>query len=119
MAKETLIEWKNEEEGKIVKVTRDKKKGNRWLEVDLISGAKTALEKLVEDSPMKAAFKWALKYVPKDFHLEDVINTEVSETGLRIEESNGDFYFIEMPQDEAKKFVDVINSSTNLMQGID
>ncbi|MHA1793181.1 MAG: hypothetical protein ACTSVI_11090 [Promethearchaeota archaeon] len=120
MAKETLIEWKDEENGRIVKITKDKK-GRRWLEVDLLGNMKSKLESLVEDSPLKGAFKWAMRYVPKDFHLDDIIKTEIATNpdGLRIEESNGDFYLIEMPKEEAEKFIDVIDSSTDLMAGID
>ncbi|MHA1372008.1 MAG: hypothetical protein ACTSRA_20095 [Promethearchaeota archaeon] len=118
MPKEVLIEYKNEEEGKIIKITKDKK-GRRYLEVDLMGPIKSKLEALVEDSPLKKALKFAVKYVPQDFHLDDIIKSEVVDEGLRIEENNGHFYIIEMPEDKAKEFVDIIDSTTDLMAGID
>ncbi|MHA1682605.1 MAG: hypothetical protein ACTSUE_16830 [Promethearchaeota archaeon] len=116
--KTSLIEWKDESAGRVVKVTKDSK-GRRWIEVDLLGAMKSKLESLVEDSPLKKAFKWALKWVPKDFHVDDIIKSEATDEGLRIEETVGDFYIIEMPREQAEKFVEVINSSTDLMAGID
>ncbi|MFX0101361.1 MAG: hypothetical protein ACFFCS_17435 [Candidatus Hodarchaeota archaeon] len=117
MPKDILIEYTSED-GKIVKITKDKK-GRRWLEIDMAKGIKSKLESLVEDSAIKGAFKWAMKYFDRDFHLDDVIKSEAIETGLRIEENNGDFYVIEMPKEEAQKFLDVIESSHDFFAGID
>ncbi len=112
--KQTLIEYSDKDSGKIIKVTKDDK-GKRYLEVDFASGIKSRLEGLVEDSAMKGALKWALKYVPRDYHLDEDIKVSVVKEGLRIEEPNEDFYFIEMPQEEAKKVLDVIDQSTTLL----
>nr|MDO8118152.1 hypothetical protein [Candidatus Sigynarchaeota archaeon] len=91
------------------------------LEVDFAGGAKAALEKLVEDSPLKGALKFAMKMVPTDYHLDDIVKAEAvsSPDGIRIEERNGDFYVVEMPKAEAEKFVKMIDQTTDLMAGID
>lgn len=117
MPKDTLIEY-TDDDGKIIKITKDKK-GRRWLEIDIAKGIKSKLESLVEDSAVKGAFSWAMKYFDRDFHLEDVVKSEVVDNGLRIEETNGDFYTIEMPKDEAQKFLDVIESSHDFFAGIE
>ncbi len=118
--KSTLLEYKNENLGQIVKITKDEK-GRRYLEVDFASGAKAALEKLVEDSPLKGALKFAMKMVPTDYHLDEVVKVEAvsSPDGIRLEEKNGDFYIVEMPKPEAERFVKMIDQSTDLMAGID
>nr|MDO8115372.1 hypothetical protein [Candidatus Sigynarchaeota archaeon] len=112
--KQILIEYSDKESGKIIKVTKDEK-GKRYLEVDFAGGIKSKLEDMVEDSAMKGALKWALKYVPRDYHLDEDIKVSVVKEGLRVEEPNEDFYFVEMPQEDAKKFLDVIDQSTVLL----
>jgi len=111
--KQILIEYKDEEAGHIIKVTKDAA-GKRYLETDFDGGIKSALENLIEDSALKNSLKWALKYVPRDYHLDTMVVSVVDE-GLRLEEENGDFYFVEMPVEQATQFKEIIDQSTDLL----
>lgn len=103
----------------MIKITKDKK-GRRWLEEDLIGAVKNKLESLLEDTPLKHLAKsLGSNLVPRDYHLDDVVKSEALDSGLRIEENNGDFYLISMPKEKAQEFVACIESSTDLMAGID
>ncbi|MBD3187978.1 hypothetical protein GF325_14170 [Candidatus Bathyarchaeota archaeon] len=118
MARKTLIEYTDKDAGKVIKLTKDKK-GRRRIEVDMLGAVKSKLEAAVEEGPLKKAFSWAIKDTFKDYHVDEIVNSVATAEGLRIEESNGDFYVIEMPEAEAHKFIEVINSSTDLLAGVD
>jgi hypothetical protein len=115
--KKSLIEYNNKETGQVVKITKDEK-GALYLEVDFHAGVRAKLESAVEDTKLKGALKFLAKHVPRDFHLDDVKEVTVQKEGLRVEEMNGDFNFVDLPAEEAKKFVDAIEKNTNLMEGI-
>jgi hypothetical protein len=61
--------------------------------------------------------KFLAKHVPRDFHLKDVKEVVAQKEGLRVEELNGDFNFVDLPPQEATKFVDVIEKNTDLLDG--
>ncbi|HME50760.1 MAG TPA: hypothetical protein VKM55_00955 [Candidatus Lokiarchaeia archaeon] len=111
--KQILIEYDDEEAGHRIFISKDAE-GKRDLETDFMGGIKSKLEDMIEDGVLKNSLKWALKYVPRDYHLENM-KVSIVDEGLRLEEENGDFHFVDLPPEEAQKFLDVIEQSTELL----
>src|SRR5271157_649277 len=111
--KQILIEYDDEEAGHRIFISKEAE-GKRDLETDFMGGIKSKLEDMIEDGVLKNSLKWALKYVPRDYHLENM-KVSIVDEGLRLEEENGDFHFVDLPPEEAQKFLDVIEQSTELL----
>ena len=110
--KQVLIEYTDEDAGHRIFVSNVN--GKKYLEVDFLGGIKSKLEDMIEDGALKNSLKWALKYVPRDFPLENM-KVSIADEGLRLEEENGQFHFVDLPLEEAQKFIDVIEQSTDLL----
>ncbi len=112
-----LIEHTDKDTGQIVKVSKDGK-GELYLEVDFHIGIKAKLESAVEGSRLKGILKPIAKHVPRSINLINTRDVTAQKEGLRIEKLNGDFDFVDLPPQEAMRFVDVIERNTDLLDGI-
>ncbi|MBN2152557.1 MAG: hypothetical protein JW839_13980 [Candidatus Lokiarchaeota archaeon] len=115
--KTTLIEYKHKNSGQIARVTKDGN-GELFLELDFHDGVKARIESTLEGSRLEGALKTLAKHVPRAFNLSAVRDVTAQDEGLRVEELNGDFVFVDLPPEEATLFVDVIERNFDLLDGI-
>ncbi len=106
--KEVLASFDNKQTHQVVKLTKNAT-GALFLEVVSNAGIRSKVAGIIEYARGRR--------MTRRYDLGSVSAVVVRE-GLRIEQANGDFYFVDIPQDEARKFVDVIDKSTSFMQGL-
>ncbi len=103
--KEVLTSFDNKQTHQVVKLTKTAT-GSLFIEVESKAGMRDKVMSVMEYARgRRTARKYDLGSV----------NAAVVRDGLRIEEANGNFYFVDIPQEEARKFVEIIEKSTNLM----
>jgi hypothetical protein len=92
-----------------VKLTKNTS-GGLYLEIESKAGIRDKIESITEYARGRRT--------SREYNLDNVNATVVKE-GLRIENENGDFYFVDIPREEARRFVEIMEQSTNLMDGIE
>jgi hypothetical protein len=92
----------------VVKITKNGS-GNLFLEIESKTGMRDKIGSALEYARGRRT--------PREYDLSNS-RAVVVEEGLRIEQENGDFFFVDIPQAEARRFVAVMEQSTSLMSGL-
>lgn len=106
--KEVLASFDNGVTRQRIKLTKDAR-GGLFLEIESKAGVRDKIGGMLEYTRGRRT--------TRSYNLDNTSAAVVKE-GLRIEQENGNFYFVDIPQADAQRFVEIMEKSTSLMGGI-